>query len=268
MWHPIIINAFAAGILIAGVAAPLGCFLVWKRISSFSDAVSHIALPGIAIGVVMGISSFLCSATVIFLTAAAVSMIKERSRTSANSLLVALTQIGMGSSYLILSLFKRGNGFTTLLFGDILSIDTADIAIIASVCFFAAVSLFLIKDKLLLAILCEDIAVTEGINVRKMNLFFMFILSLTVAVSIKTAGVLLVSSLLIIPPVIARLVANNYRQMLFFSSFAGMAAVAGGIFMSFAIDVPPIAAVVSIMGVTAVVIFFIQFVIKCFKKVS
>ncbi len=266
MWHPIVINALVSGLFIAAVAAPFGCFLVWKRIASFSDAVSHIALPGIAAGTLLGISSVWCSAAVIFAMSVVVSRIKERGRTSANSVLVALAQVGLGVGYLLLSLFDGSDRLNAILFGDILSLDAVDVAVIVLLSTFAAVSLFVIREKLLLSVLCEDIAVTEGINVRRLNLFFMFLLSLIVAVAIKTVGVLLISSLLIVPAVVARSLAQNYRQMTVFAVLIGVLSVGIGVFTSFLFDVPPVAAIVSLLGFFGAVIFLMQIVIKYFKK--
>jgi len=266
MWHPIVINALVSGLFIAAVAAPFGCFLVWKRISSFSDAVSHIALPGIAVGAFLGIPSVWCSAAVIFAMSVVVSRIRERGRTSANSVLVALAQVGLGVGYLLLSVFDGGKGLNAVLFGDILSLDTVDVVVIVFVSLFAAASLFVIREKLLLSVLCEDIAVTEGINVKRLNLFFMFLLSLVVAVAIKTVGVLLISSLLIVPAVAARTFAKDYRQMAAFAALIGVLSVTFGVFASFSFDVPPVAAIVSLLGLIGAVIFLMQIVIKYFKK--
>ena len=268
MWHPIVVNALVSGLFIAAVAAPFGCFLVWKRIASFSDAVSHIALPGIAAGALLGVSSVWCSAAVIFAMSVVVSRIKERGRTSANGVLVALAQVGLGVGYLMLSLFDGGGRLNAILFGDILSLDTVDVSVIVVLSTFAAASLFVIREKLLLSVLCEDIAVTEGINVKRLNLFFMFLLALVVAVAIKTVGVLLISSLLIVPAVVARVLAKNYRQMAAYAVAIGVFSVAAGVFTSFSFDVPPVAAIVSLLGLCGALIFLMQIVIKCFKKIS
>lgn len=268
MLHPIVINALISGILIALCSSPLGCFLVWRRLSSFSDAVSHIALPGIAIGIVFGVSSFICSVVSVFITALIVGQMKERGRTSANSLVVAFAEIGLGLGMMILALSNKSSRFEVLLFGDILSITTKDIIYIVLVFLVSSVTIFKIKEKLLLSILCEDIALSEGINTKKLNLIFMLLLSIVVAVSIKTVGILLVSSLLIIPAVISRLISKNYNQMILFSSIIGMVGVFLGVLISFKIDVPPIPAIVSMLGFFLFMIFFVQILIKCFKKMS
>lgn len=266
MWHPVVINALVAGLFIAAVSAPFGCFLVWKRIASFSDAVSHIALPGIAVGSLIGVSSVWCSAAVIFAMSVAVARIRERGRTSANSMLVALAQVGLGAGYLLLSVIDGGRGLNAVLFGDILSLDGCDVALIGAVSVFAAFSLFIIRERLLLSVLCEDIAVTEGVNVKRLNLFFMFLLSLVVAVAIKTVGVLLISSLLIVPAVFARFLGGGYRRMMLFSVLIGVFSVIAGVCTSFTVDVPPVAAIVSWLGLCGAAIFLMQIIIKYFKK--
>ncbi|OPZ79277.1 MAG: High-affinity zinc uptake system membrane protein ZnuB [Alphaproteobacteria bacterium ADurb.Bin438] len=262
----IVLNSIISASLIAFISGFLGCFLIWKRASSFADAVSHIALPGVAIGILLGFSTMLSTGIMVFITAFIVSFLKDRSKTSINSILVLMSQLGIGFGMVMLAWGKKSSSFNTLLFGDILSITTKDIYLIFIISIISFALLLKIKDKLLFSILSNEISIVEGNKVKLIDMIFMVIIACVISVSIKTIGILLVSSMLIIPPICARLMVNNYNKMLALSSFIGILGVFLGIFISFKTDIPPAPAIVSSLGIYFLIIFFVQYLIKCFKR--
>ena len=240
------IKALLGGIGLAAIAGPLGCFIVWRRMAYFGDALSHSALLGIALGLAFSISINLSVIIIGLLFALAIVFMQRRGVLATDTILGILSHSGLAFGLLAISLLATVRvDLYAYLFGDILSMNTQDLWLIYIGGMAILIALYYLWSKLLLFTLHEELAKAEGVNVLLINLSFMFMIALVVAMAIHIVGVLLITSLLVIPAAAARQLANSPKQMVIIASLIGIMAVIMGLFASLYIDLPTGPAIVA-----------------------
>ncbi len=274
-----LINALIAGTLIAIIAGPLGCFVVWRRMAYFGAAIAHSALLGVALALLAG-NLLLDAATspgdlgyragsslvndpwpvVLFvsLSLAAGLLVLQRRHLLANDTLLGIVAHGSLAIGLLIvaSMASLRVDVMSYLFGDILGIDRA--AVWALSLPGIAVLALLVREwrPLLATTVNAELAAVEGINIRRTELIFVLMLACVVALGIRLVGVLLIVSMLIIPPATARRVANTPVHMATVASVIGVFDVWAGLAMSWHLDLPagPTIVTVSMMLFMAVML--------------
>jgi zinc transport system permease protein len=234
-----ILRALLAGLCIAIVAGPLGAFVVWRRMSYFGDTLAHSSLLGIAIGILldMNLQLAVIASSVLF---AAILILLQRNKTlSTDTLLGILAHSTLAFGMLILSLSSTVQiNLVGYLFGDLLTIATTDLWWIAGCSMVIATLLAVYWNSLLAVTVHEELARVEGVPVDWLHAMMVLMVALLIAVSMKIIGVLLITSLLIIPPAAARRLAETPEQMALGASVVGALAVCGGLLMSYYFDTP------------------------------
>lgn len=234
-----ILRALLAGLCIALVAGPLGAFVVWRRMSYFGDTLAHSSLLGIAIGILldMNLQLAVIASSVLF---AVVLILLQRNKTlSTDTLLGILAHSTLAFGMLILSLSSTVQiNLVGYLFGDLLTISTVDLWWIAGCAVVVATLLAVYWNSLLAVTVHEELARVEGVPVDRLHAMMVLMVALLIAVSMKIIGVLLITSLLIIPPAAARRLAETPEQMALGASVVGGLAVCGGLLMSYYLDTP------------------------------
>lgn len=232
-------RAGAAGLGLAVIAGPLGSFVVWRRLAFFGDALAHSALLGLALGFMLQIEpaiaiAVLCAAFALILTG-----LLSRAKLPPDTLLsiAAFTTLSLGLIALAFVETLRVD-LISYLFGDILSVTRADVALVWSGALLALAVLVAIWRPLLAASVDEDLARVEGIDTGRVRLAFVLLLALVVALAMKIVGVLLVTALLVIPAAAARRFAQGPEAMAIYASIVGAVAVVGGLFASLKFDTP------------------------------
>ena len=233
-----LIRAALAGLGVALAAAPLGCFVVWRRMAYFGDATAHASILGVALALAFDTSIFggvLCCALIMATT---VSTLSGRGY-AMDTLLGVLAHSALAFGLVAVS-FLRGVRIDLMayLFGDILAVGRADLAIIW---IGAALVLGLLAwrwSSLLTATLNPELAQAAGINPRREQLILTLALAVVVAVAIKVVGVLLIAAMLLIPAATARSLSRTPEQMAVVAALIGGAAVLGGLQLSFQFDTP------------------------------
>lgn len=234
-----IVNALIAGIMVAAIAGPLGCFMVWRKMAYFGDTISHSALMGVALGIAFDsqnplIMIFTCAAIAMFLL-----FLQRDRRFSSDTLLGILAHSALSVGMIVISMmdhFRQDMMF--YLIGNILAISLNDIYTIAMMVALSTLCLVLIWRSLLSVTVHEDLAQIEGIKVNLIKIVYMLLIAFLVAVSLKVIGVLLITALMIIPAAAARTISNTPLQMIMASSIAGVISVIAGIAVSNQWDVP------------------------------
>ena len=235
-----ILLAVLAGCGVALIAGLLGSFITWRRMAYFGDSLGHSSLLGIALGIALGVQEqigmfVVCSAFAIIL-----SWLPRRINISIDTQLGVLAHSMISLGIIVLSFVDTKNvNLHDYLFGNILLVDTADIITIYAACLIIAVVFYFLWDKLLLITLHHDIAKTEGINTVFVNAIFMVSMAITVAVSVQTVGLLLITSLLIIPSITSNQFTSTPLATIIFSVIFALVAVLFGIAISFYADVAP-----------------------------
>lgn len=237
--EPFMLQALAAGIGLALLTGPLGCFVVWRRMAYFGDALSHSALLGIALGLLMGIGVGTGIVLVSFVFAILMTLLQHYRQFASDTMLGILSHAALSIGMVAVSFmpWMRAD-LMSYLFGDILAVQVKDLWIIYSVVFSVLALLILLWKKLLLVTLHEDLARAEGANTFLLRIAFMLMMTLVIAVAIQVIGILLVTSLLIIPAATARLYARSPESMAVFASLFGCLAVIVGLFASLHWDTP------------------------------
>jgi len=244
-----IYRALIASIGVSIISGSLGCFVIWKRLSYFSDSISHSALLGVALGLATGVGINFGLVIVGGLFAALIVLLQQKDFWSSDAVLGIFSHISLSLGIVVLGFIGDQNtDYFSYLFGDILSITPKDIYWIFSVMAVVIFVLFINWKKLLLLTLNEELAKAEGINKFFYELLFMFLIALAVSVSVQIVGVLLITSLLIIPPAIARVFSNSPISMIFNSMIISIISVLLGLFSSIVFDLATGPAIVIALG--------------------
>lgn len=234
-----ILRALLAGLCIAFISGPLGAFVVWRRMSYFGDTLAHSSLLGIAIGILldMNLQLTVIASSVLF---AVILILLQRNKTlSTDTLLGILAHSTLALGILILSLSNTVQiNLVGYLFGDLLTIATVDLWWIVGCVVVIATLLAVYWNSLLAAAVHEELARVDGVPVDKLHAMMVLMVALLIAVSMKIIGVLLITSLLIIPPAAARRLAETPEQMALGASVVGAFAVCSGLLMSYYLDTP------------------------------
>ena len=245
------IRALLAGIGVALVAGPLGCFVVWRRMAYFGDTLSHAALLGVALALLFEVNVTLA----VFVVSVGVSMslllLQKRAPLSADALLGLLSHSALALGLVLLA-FLTWLRFDLmgLLFGDILSVSKMDIGII----WIGGIAVLAILAKiwrpLFAGTVNKELAVAEGMPYERANIIFMLLLAAVIAISIKIVGVLLITAMLIIPAAAARRFALGPEKMVLIAMVIGALSVIAGLYSSWEWDTPtgPSIVVASLLG--------------------
>lgn len=234
-----VLRALIAGICIAIVAGPLGSLVVWRRMSYFGDTLAHSSLLGIALGILLDINLQLAVIACSLAFAVVLIFLQQKKTLSTDTLLGILAHSTLAFGLLILSLSHTVQvNLVAYLFGDLLTIGTNDLYWIVGCTVLIAVLLVFFWNGFLTITVHEELAQVEGAPVGKLHCLMVLMIALLIAVSMKIVGVLLITSLLIIPSAAARRFAKTPEQMALAASVAGCMAVGLGLLMSYELDTP------------------------------
>lgn len=241
--YDFMLRALLAALMLSLLAGPLGCVVIWQRIVSFGDALSHTALLGAALGVVAGISlnfsvMFVCILMMILLLSLKF-LDREIYRVSQNTLLAILGHTALALALILLA-WREDVQFDlyAFLFGDILAVTREDLYWMLVVLIVAGSILMYVWRDLLLLTVHAELAQVEGVPVARIRLLFLFSIALFVAVAMKLVGVVLTVSVLIIPAATARRFARTPEGMALIASLLALLASCAGLCMSLQWNAP------------------------------
>lgn len=234
-----LLYALLAGVGVALVAGPLGCFVVWRRMAYFGDTLAHSALLGVALGVLLNIDLGIAVTAVCLLMALCLVALDHQGVLALDTLLGILSHSALAAGLVVISLLSDIRvDLMSLLFGDLLSVTKADLWVIysgASIAILLLVSLW----KSLISITVEpELAAVEGIKVARVQTALMLITALVIAIAMKIVGVLLITALLIIPAAAARRMSTKPESMAVLASLVAILSVISGLSASWFIDTP------------------------------
>lgn len=233
-----VIRSLIAGLLIALIAGPLGCFVVWRRMAYFGDTLAHSALLGISLGLLLELNLQLAVILACLGIALLLVLMETRQSLSSDTILGILAHSALAFGLVAFSFTDVQINLTTYLFGDLLTVSKQDLLWIGSGVFISLSLLIIFWNRLLTITLHQELAQVEGLNVGRIRLILMLLIALVVAVSMKIIGMLLITSLMIIPPACARYFSDTPEKMAISASLIGCLAVCGGLAASFYWDTP------------------------------
>jgi zinc transport system permease protein len=249
MLDDFMMRATLAGIGVALAAAPLGCFVVWRRMAYFGDATAHAAILGVALSLALSISVFAGAMVIALMMALTVNLLTGRGY-AMDTLLGVLAHSALAFGLVAVS-FLSGIRIDLMayLFGDILAVSRMDLAVIWGG---AALVVALIAwrwSALLTATLNEDLAYASGINPKREQLVLTLALAITVAVAIKVVGVLLIAAMLIIPAAAARPLSRTPESMALVAAGIGSLSALVGLRAAYIFDTPAGPSIVCVAAV-------------------
>lgn len=237
--EPFLLRALAAGIGLGLLAAPLGCLVVWRRMSYFGATVAHAGLLGVALGLASGLDPTIGVVAVSLVVAALLILLQRQQLLPVDSLLGLLSHAALAAG-LVAAALLSGQRLDLMgyLFGDLLAVTPSDLIWIFTGGAFVLAILARLWPSLVAIAIHPELAEAEGHPTERVDAAFMLLLAFTVAVTMKIVGILLVIAFLIMPAVAARPFSRTPEGMALAAAGVGVAATIGGIWLSTVIDVP------------------------------
>jgi zinc transport system permease protein len=252
--------------IFVGVATGyLGSLMVLEKMALVGDALSHVALPGLAIGISLHFNPFLGAFVFLFVSAAIIWQIQRVTKISFEALVGAMFTLALAIGILLYG--DNLDALEAALFGDISQVTLLSTAVATVVCVSAIVLTKFIYDKLVLAMISEDLAISKGIKVARVNLIYLFLVSVVVAIGIQIVGTLLVGFLVIVPAIAAKNLSSHMRRYSWLSAVFGAVAGFSGVLLwnlfNFGLPFPGPLVVFS-----GIIIFSITVIINWRRKIT
>ncbi|MEO9277075.1 MAG: metal ABC transporter permease [Nitrososphaera sp.] len=258
-------RALVTGIAISLMCSVVGLFLVLRRYSLFGDALAHAAFGGIAAGLYLGIYPLWTAFVVTISSALGLTSIKQRFQISGDSIVAILLSAGLAMGVILISLAK---GFTvdifSFLFGSILLVSLQNTLLILGLSGTILVIILLLYRQLVYATFNEEQAKVSGIRVDKLNYLLVVISAITVVSSMQLVGILLTSSLIVVPNVTAVLFSRGFKQTAILSMVFAVFSAITGILTSYVFNVAPSGMIVLI----SILIFGTSLAIKSLRTTN
>lgn len=239
------VRALAAGALIGALCGAVGVFIVLRRMSYIGHGLSHSVLGGVAVGLALGVNLYLGAAAATVVSALLIDRVSRRRGLQPDAAIGVVTTAMFALGVAVISM--RGGGRVStegLLFGNVLGVSAADLALALGVAVVFAALLFAFFKPLVFLAFDPAVARVQGVRVGATEVLFNVLTAAVVIVSVRVLGVLLVAAAVVIPAALARLLTNSFGRLLGLSIAAGTAAAVAGLYLSYTVAIPSGAAIV------------------------
>lgn len=257
-----IIFSLIVGAAVGFAAGYLGSIMVLEKMALVGDALSHVALPGLALGVLLNFNPLLGGFIFLFVSAILVWHLGRVTKLSFETLVGATFTLALAIGILLYG--DNLDALESALFGDITRVDLTYAAIAALTSIGVILITRFIYRKIVLGLISEELAISKGINIERTNLLYLLLVSVIVALGIQVTGTLLVGFLVVTPAAAARIVSPNLSRYFILSSIFGAISAISGILLSSSISINPGPLVV----ISGVVIFLIALIIRRQRKIT
>lgn len=257
-WLQLLLPAWIMGTLLVFLTAPLGCLMLWRRMSFFADTMAHGTLLGVAIAGALSLPLWLgVAGTAILLVAILWALHDNRLPNDALLALCSATLLCSGLLFIqhVPSLRPE---LLSYLFGDLLSIDWPDLPVFTLIIAVSLAILYRYWQSQIQIAIDPDIAISEGVNAKWQRLIFMLLLALFTVLALRAVGSLLMGALLVIPALSARLLAHSPKQMVIWAFVLAQLGVSVGLWSSAALNISTGLSIVLCMALSFALIFMVQ----------
>jgi len=252
-------KAFFAGSFVAVTCSVLGLFLVLRKMSLIGDGLSHVSFGAIALGLFLGIYPFYIAVPVVMIASIVILKISEKAKIYGDSAIGIVSAVGIAGGVILASVSKGFNvDLFSYLFGNILAISNTEVILSVVLSFVVLAVIYFFYWDLFSATFDEEYAKTTGIKTNFINILLTLLTAITVVLSVKMVGIMLVSALLILPAVTSLQLAKGFKTAMIIGSFVSLSSVLFGITVSFFLDLPSGATVVMINAI----LFFLAITYK------
>lgn len=237
--YDFMVRAFEAGLIVALIAPAIGAFLVFRRYSYMADTLGHVSLLGVVLGVLTGLPPLVGALVVSVLFSFGIDTLRQNKKLFGESVL-SLFLSGSLALALVIASFLKGfsRDFNSFLFGSITTVTPQDIWVIAILGIVILLSIAILYKKFFLVTLDEELAAAEGLHVRLYNLIMIFLSALTVALSLRIVGVLLISALMVVPVMAATQFGKSFLKTILFAISISLLSTVLGLFFSYHFNTP------------------------------
>ena len=232
--------AFGAGIVVGLLAPAVVFFLVQRRLSLIGDGIGHVAFAGVAIGYLLDLPLVLTALAVSVLGALSIEILRVRRRTAGDQALALVFYTGIAAGVVIVSAAGALNvNLFQFLFGSILTVTHSDLAVIAALGAGALALIALLYRPLVAVVVDEEGARVAGLPVAPLNALTAALAAVTIALSMRVVGILLIAALMVLPVIAATRIAWSLRSTMLLAMVIGLASVLAGITIAYYADLPP-----------------------------
>lgn len=226
-------RAILVGILLSIIVPSIGVVMVNKRTSMIGDTLSHISLSGVAIGLIFKVNPILTAIISCAIASFSIELIRKYFPKNSDISTAIVMSFGIGLAAVLSDFIKGAANFNSFLFGSIVAISDFEVKLVIIVFFIVLTSLIVFYKSFLYISFDEVGARLAGVKVQKVNTIFTFLISLTISIASRTVGVLMISSLMVIPVACALRISKSYLQTVIFSVIFGIIFTLSGITVSF-----------------------------------
>jgi len=252
-------RAFAAGVITALICPAIGVFLVPRRLSLIADTLSHVALAGVALGLLLGISPVLAALVVTVVGAVGMERLRSRGALQGDAALAVFLSGGFALAVVLISLARGFNAdLFAILFGSILTVSPADVGFILALGAVVGATIGTFYRQHLAITLNEDLARTSGVPVTGLNLLLTVLTALTTVVAMRMVGVLLVSAMIVIPTLTGFAIGRSFRQATLIAIAMALVSMTAGLIAAYYLRLAAGGAVV----LTALIIFALSSLLR------
>ena len=249
-------KSFIMGLMIATIAPSIGYFLVLRRQSIIGDTLSHVALSGAAFGMLVNVYPVYTAIIFSILASFGIEGLRKRYKEYAELSLSIVLSAGVGLASVLISMGNT-QGIMSYLFGSLSLVTNKDLILVVALWLVTFVGLILFYKPMFYITFDEEAARLSGIKIKVLNIAFAILVALTVAVSMRIVGVLLISSLMVLPVATSLLISNSFKEGLIYSNIFGILSVALGLTVSFYFDIAPGGTIVLIsLGILLLTLLF------------
>jgi len=242
-------RAYIAGSFVAVTCAVLGLFLVLRKMSLIGDGLSHVSFGAIALGLLLGVYPFYIAIPIVIIASLGIIKISEKAKVYGDAAIGIVSAVGIASGVIFASLSRGFNvDLFSYLFGNILAISPTEVIMAVGLSFVVLTVIYFYYWDLFSATFDEEYAKTTGIRTNSINILLTLLTSVTVVLSVKMVGIMLVSALLILPAVTALQLASSFTKAIIIGSVIALISVLSGITLSFLLDLPTGATIVMVNG--------------------
>lgn len=260
--YPFIRNSLITGLLVGYTASYYGVFVVQKELSFLGSGLAHAAFGGVALGILIGTEPLYTAVPFTVLVSLGITYVKEKTILSGDTAIGIFFSVAVALGLIFLSYKKAlSTDASSYLFGSILAVNVEDLITTACLAAFTILT-WPLWGRLALAVFDPEIAATERLPVRRDNYILSVLLSVTIVLSIKLVGIILIAAFLVIPAASARLISHTFREMTFLSIIFGMLGSTGGLLISYMMDLPAGASIILLQAL----FFMLMLMIRGIRK--
>ena len=251
-------NAFMAGVVVSVLCPIIGLFIVLRRNSMIGDTLSHSSFAGVAIGLVLGVNPIISAFLFTTICAVIIEFLRGYYKKYAELVMSIVLTLSLGIAIILISTGKANANVNSYLFGSILTVSKSDLLIIATAGIICLLILKVIYNKLIYITFDEEGAKTAGINVKFINYLFTILVGATISLSIRIMGILVISSIIVVPVATSMQLKKNFNKTLILSVLFGLIDILLGLVLSYYFNSAPGGTI----ALTSVIVLVITLILK------